>query len=67
MLVDFKNNNISSDDNRLDIVQHCHIEFVQGEEPSNYYFFRSKFSEQGNNIINKEIKKNITNESYRRG
>ena len=55
---------ITSDDNRLDIVQHCHIEFMQSEEPSNYYCFRSKFSEQENNIINKEMEKNITNESY---
>ena len=30
---------------------------MQGEDPSNYYCFRSKFSEQESSIINKEIEK----------
>ena len=48
---------ITSDDNILDIVQHCHIEFMQDEDPSNSYCFRSRFSEKENKIISKEIEK----------
>ena len=39
----------------MDIVQHCHIEFMDGENPTNSYCFRSKFSEQDEIIISKEI------------
>ena len=46
---------ITPDENTLDIVQHCHIEFMQGEDPSSSYCFRGKFCEHKNNIMSKEI------------
>ena len=40
----------------MDIVQHCHVEFIEGTNPENIFCFRQKFSEK-DEIIQNEISK----------
>lgn len=41
----------------MDIVQHCHIEFIEGSDPENNFCFRQKFSQKEDKIVQNEIKK----------
>ena len=41
----------------MDIVQHCHIEFIEGSDPENSFCFTQKFSQNEDKIIQNEIKK----------
>ncbi|WAR28488.1 hypothetical protein MAR_014192 [Mya arenaria] len=42
---------ITSDENVLDIIEHCHIEFIKGENPKNSICYRSKFSKTEEQVI----------------
>lgn len=50
---------LTSDENILDIVKHCHIEFLEGHDPVNYVCTRNNFSENESKIIDQEINKMI--------
>lgn len=54
--------NITSDDNVLDLVQHCHIEFMKGENPVKHRGSISYFSPEEDIIIDKEIQKLVSME-----
>ena len=41
----------------MDIVQHCHIEFIEESDPENSFCFTQKFSQNEDKIIQNEIKK----------
>ena len=47
---------ITSDENVLDIVQHCHIEFGQGENPVNSHCPKNKFTVHEEKVIDDESK-----------
>ena len=46
---------ITNDETVLDIVQHCHLEFMDGENPVNSNFYRNKFSDMEENVVKQEI------------
>lgn len=48
---------ITSDPNILDIVEHCHVEFLPGCDPVNSFCFRRKLSQKEDAIIENEIQK----------
>lgn len=48
---------ITNDQNILDIVQHCRIEFADGENPVNFQSYCNNFSFEENLIVDQEIKK----------
>ena len=48
---------ITNDNNVLDIVGHCHLEFIEGENPIKTTCYRNRFSEKEEQItcLNTEI------------
>jgi len=48
---------LTNDENILDIVNHCHIEFYEGESPINHFCCRNNFSREEDSVVDNEILK----------